>query len=229
MPTPPPTSDTITLWHHYEEIAMHFNSLIMQFRLEVIGGAGALGTLASYLIGGKVIDPWQQNWLRALVSSGLWVLIVAAAILDLGYYDRLLRGAVNALLDFEKQHPGIQMSVKIEETVGRGKYAVWLAYGLMLGVLLGFVIWSWSRFLTYPASNRQTAAMTRQHVGLVMAFTGAVLLAFSLRVKSQYEGELAKTIRSLLKDGIALTETRIIPALFWGGLVLVALGTLLQW
>src|SRR5438094_78343 len=73
MSTPPTPPDTVTLWHYYEEIAMHFNSLIMQFRLEVIGGAGALGTLASYLIGGKVTDPGQQNWLRALVSSGLWV------------------------------------------------------------------------------------------------------------------------------------------------------------
>jgi len=58
------------------------------------------------------------------VSSGVWVLNLAAAILDLRYYDRLLRGAMNAPLDFEKQHPEIQMSTRIELTGGSGKYAV---------------------------------------------------------------------------------------------------------
>src|SRR5947208_1362257 len=105
---PAPTSDTVALWYHYEEIAMHFNTLIMQFRLQVIGGAGALGTVAGYLIGEKVTDHKQQDWLRALISSGFTVLIFAAAILDLGYYNRLLLGAVKALTEFEKLHPEIQ-------------------------------------------------------------------------------------------------------------------------
>jgi hypothetical protein len=142
----PPTSDTVELWFHYEEIAMHFNSLIMQYRLQVMGGAGALGTLASYLIGQKVTDARQQDWMRALIASGLWILILAAAILDLGYYTRLLRGAVNALLEFERQHPQIQMSTRIEETVGRGNDAVWVAYLLMLGTLGAFSVWAWIRF-----------------------------------------------------------------------------------
>jgi hypothetical protein len=143
----PPTYDaeTVALWRHYEDIAMHFNSLIMQFRLQVIGGAGAIGTLASYLIGEKV-SPGQQDWLRALVSSGLWLLILSAAILDVGYYNRLLRGAVNALLDFEKRHPEIQMSTEIERTVAGGRRAVNVSYALMLGVLFVFASWAWYRF-----------------------------------------------------------------------------------
>ena len=125
---------------------MHFNSLIMQYRLQVMGGAGALGTLASYLIGGKVTDPKQQDWLRALVSSGIFILVFAAAVLDVFYYNVLLRGAVDALITFEKQHPEIQMSTQIERTVGNGQYAILWAYGLMLVVLLSFAGWAWHRY-----------------------------------------------------------------------------------
>lgn len=148
MKTIPTTynAETVAVWRHYEEIAMHFNSLIMQFRLQVIGGAGAIGTLASYLIGEKVTNPDQHDWLRALISSGLWVLILSAAILDMCYYDRLLRGAVKALIDFEKKHPEIQMSTRIEETVGHGKHAPKYAYALMLCLLFAFTSWAWYRF-----------------------------------------------------------------------------------
>ena len=133
-------------WYHYEEIAMHFNTLIMQFRLQLLGGAGLIGTLASYLIGGKVKNVAQRHWLRFLVSGGLFVLIFAAALLDVFYYDYLLRGAVQALLDFEKLHPEIQMSTTIENTVGWGKYIADLSYVLVLGTLFLFTCWSWIQY-----------------------------------------------------------------------------------
>jgi hypothetical protein len=31
-----PTPDAVALWYHYEEVAMHFNTLIMQFGLDPI-------------------------------------------------------------------------------------------------------------------------------------------------------------------------------------------------
>jgi len=141
------TPDTVALWYHYEEIAMHFNSLIMQYRLQVIAGAGAIGTTASYLIGEKVRKPIQQDWLRATVASGLWVLIFAAAILDVCYYNQLLQGAVNAITEFERLHPEIKMSTRIDEAVGNGKHAVWYAYGILLGLLLIYALWAWGRYV----------------------------------------------------------------------------------
>ena len=30
--------EVIKLWYHYEEVAMHFNGLIMQFRIQVMAG-----------------------------------------------------------------------------------------------------------------------------------------------------------------------------------------------
>jgi hypothetical protein len=138
-----PTPEEIQLWHHYEEIAMHFNSLLMQYRLQFLGGAGTLGAIASYLIGGKIEDAAQRHWLRFLVSTGLLLLMVGAAVLDIFYYNRLLRGAVNELLRFEGLHPTIQMSTQIERTVGWGQYAFVAMYIILITVLGGFVLWSW--------------------------------------------------------------------------------------
>ena len=64
---------------------MHFNDLLMQYRLQLLGGAGAIGTLATYLIGGKVDPDERRHWLRFLVSAGLLVLGAAAASLDVFY------------------------------------------------------------------------------------------------------------------------------------------------
>ena len=139
---PPPTSDVITLWYHYEEIAMHFNGLIIQFRLQLIGGAGALGAAAA-VIGSKVAVERERRSLRSFAASGLLILIAAAASLDLFYYRRLLGGAVVALLEFERNHPEIDMSTRIEEAVGLGRHAVWFAYTLILLTLFIFCVWSW--------------------------------------------------------------------------------------
>jgi hypothetical protein len=100
-------------------------------------------TLASYLIGGKVTEDERRHWLRFLVAFGLTVLIAAAASLDVFYYDRLLRGAVAALIDLEKQNPQLQLSTRIEEVVGLGKYAIRVVYALILLLLAAFTWWAW--------------------------------------------------------------------------------------
>ena len=136
----------VALWYRYEEIAMHFNNLLMQYRLQLLGGAGAIGTVASYLIGSKVLDEEQHDWLRALVSTGFFILLVAAASLDVFYYNRLLRGSVDALLEFEARHPEIQMSTRIEAAVGAGRHAIWAVYAMILTALGGFSLWAWCRY-----------------------------------------------------------------------------------
>jgi len=40
----------------------------------------------------------QRAWLRTIIAGGLLVLTMAAAMLDLLYYDQLLRGAVKAIV-----------------------------------------------------------------------------------------------------------------------------------
>ena len=138
------TQTEIELWFHYEEIAMHFNELIMQYRLHLMGGAGAIGALLSYLIGGKVEDESRRHLLRFVVSLILLLFVSAAAALDLLYYNQLLQGAVDALLEFEREHPPINMSTLIEKRVsGRGILTILLFYSVIWFPLLGFTIWSW--------------------------------------------------------------------------------------
>src|SRR4029453_19258191 len=98
---------------------------MMQFRVQVLGGAGAIGTLAGYLINSDRIEhETLRHRLRATVAAGLWVLIFAAAVLDLFYYRLLLEGAVKAIIDLELKYPDIQISTEIERAVGLGKYTI---------------------------------------------------------------------------------------------------------
>ncbi len=135
------TSAQVDLWFHYEEIAMHFNELIIQYRLQLMGGTGAIGAVAAYLILGKE-DVVLRSSLRVLFSCLMLILLVAAAFLDLFYYNKLLDGAVVALLEFEKNHPEINMSTYIHAEVQNwAKPAIWLWYAAIivpLGIFAGF-------------------------------------------------------------------------------------------
>jgi len=74
--------------------------------------------------------------------------------------------------------------------------------------------------------------ITREHLGIVAVILGTVFLSFSVKVKRQYIRELSQTvdeIKSKSPDIIELTETYISRKLFWLGLFLVAIGSLLQW
>lgn len=138
------TDQEMQLWYHYEEIAMHFNQLIIQYRLQLMGGAGAIGALASYLIGSKVDDAYRRHFLRFGVAVGMLLIIFAAAVLDICYYDKLLQGAVDALLQFEEEHPEIYMSTKIRDRVGgTGESIIIFVYSLVIIPIGLFAIWSW--------------------------------------------------------------------------------------
>ena len=101
------TDQAINLWWHYEEIAMHFNQLIIEYRLQLMGGAGAIGALASYFVGSHIQELEQKHAIRAYISLIILVLLFAAMLLDILYYDNLLQGAVDALVKFESEHPEI--------------------------------------------------------------------------------------------------------------------------
>jgi integral membrane sensor domain MASE1 len=136
--------EVIKLWFHYEQVAMHFNELIIQYRLQLMSGLGAVGSLAVYLIGGKVEDEARRRWLRALVSTLLTVVFVAAACLDLLYYNELLQGAVDALLALEKANPPLDLSTRIALRVSnRGLAPVRAAYGIVVAALAIFTAWAW--------------------------------------------------------------------------------------
>ncbi|MEQ8427620.1 MAG: hypothetical protein RLT87_00730 [Gammaproteobacteria bacterium] len=134
----------INLWFHYEEIAMHFNELIIQYRLQLMGGAGAIGAIASYLVGSKVESEIDRHKLRALISTGLLIIFVSAAYLDLFYYNELLRGSVDALIELEAKYPELNMSTSIKARFPNGATSrIYITYLLVLIPLIFFTLWSW--------------------------------------------------------------------------------------
>lgn len=70
--------------------------------------------------------------------------------------------------------------------------------------------------------------ITRQQIGLIVVLLGTASLAFSIRTLSQYDENILKEIDPDKKLW-APTQTAIVRPLFWGGLVLVSIGTALQW
>lgn len=141
----------ITLWFHYETIAMHFNELIIQYRLQLMAGIGAIGAISGYLVGSKVTEESDRHKLRAFISLGLLIILVAAAYLDLFYYNELLRGEVDALLELECQYPELNMSSSIKARFPDGATThIFISYGLVIIHLLLFTIWA---FCTLNTGN----------------------------------------------------------------------------
>jgi hypothetical protein len=115
------------VWSKYEEIAMHFNELIMKLRIQALAGVAAISTVAGIL--GHHEAGGATRWgLLSAVFAFLCLFWIAIWVLDFKYYTRLLLGAVDALLVIEKlsKHgtdvAEINMSTLIEEAVEGSKY-----------------------------------------------------------------------------------------------------------
>ena len=115
-----------TLWKDYEGITMHFNELIIKLRTQSLAGVAAFATLAAIIAKGDVSP--ELRW--GLLTGTFFMLMlfwIAIWILDFGYYNRLLQGAVNALIEIENgscespKTDKINLSTKIEESVENRK------------------------------------------------------------------------------------------------------------
>jgi hypothetical protein len=90
------------LWEKYEDIAMHFNDLIIRLRTQALAGVAALSTLVG-IFAKTDLGSFSYTWeIAGFVFSGLSLFWIAIWVLDFGYYNRLLMGAVAALLELEK-------------------------------------------------------------------------------------------------------------------------------
>lgn len=131
----------IELWWHYEEIAMHFNELIIQYRLQILGGTGGLLALFSFLVNSTTDDHKKRIRIRPYISLVFLVIFSAAAVLDVYYYSKLLSGAVEVIVDLESKHPELNMSTHIKSKFGADG-----ATGLIKGVY--FIVWTPLAFFT---------------------------------------------------------------------------------
>ena len=78
-------------------------------------------------------------------------------LLDVLYYDNLLQGAVDALIQFEKEHPEIYMSTTIEKRFdNRGLWIIKLVYSVILVPLALFTIWSWKEYCKEICRNKNS-------------------------------------------------------------------------
>lgn len=122
-------------WHKAEQVAMHFNDLLMRFRLQALGGLSVVAAIAG-LASKETAEDLRQGlpWAVAFISAA-WV---ALWVLDSSYYSALLHGAVDEVLAVESRLPAISMSHKIRNRVSRwgDRYAAHFFYGLILVVLV---------------------------------------------------------------------------------------------
>jgi hypothetical protein len=134
--------DVFKLWSKYEDTAMHFNDLLIRLRVQVLGGVTLSGTLAATLLKEQNSDSLRYVFLLFLVG---WI---AVWVLDMGYYNRLLSGAVDGIIELEDKFPEFQLSTKIKKSVNES----WSkANGVMYfysTIFAGLIIIS--TFLFYP-------------------------------------------------------------------------------
>ncbi len=144
------------VWEKYEDIAMHFNDLLIRLRTQALAGVAAITALVGlFAKGGGLKFSWE------LAIAGLFLLCVfwiAIWVIDFRYYNRLLIGAVAAIIEVEnlsveRTHiPELKMSQRIEDAVAgrlpiRYMTGPTIFYGLVLFALVIGLIFSICQFV----------------------------------------------------------------------------------
>ena len=146
-------TDVQRLWEKYEGIAMHFNDLLIRLRTQSLAGVAAVSAVIGIFSKEGSPADIHLDWAIAqaifLAMIGFWIAIWC---LDIGYYNRLLNGAVNAIEQLEAQTAAdatfdgeIEMSRTIEVQFSkpwwnhskRSYDGVVMFYAIVLAVLLG--------------------------------------------------------------------------------------------
>lgn len=173
-PTAPSNSFLLAAWEKHEKIAMHFNELILKIRTQALGALAAVVTIGGVLLRTDINSnnlPWG---LLACIFGILLVFWVAIWVLDLGYYNRLLLGAVDSLLALEEAinaGAGIQfaMSHKIEHEAKGGRpthrsknigWAIWFFYCAVAAILLLGTVYSATVHIRHQHRNTHATEET---------------------------------------------------------------------
>jgi hypothetical protein len=163
------------VWEKYEDIAMHFNDLLIRLSTQALAAVAAISTLVT-IFGKTGADPKLSWELAALVFSLLSVFWIAIWIIDFCYYNRLLIGAVAAILDIETLSKDaiyirqIDISTKIERAVAReGKslpsdwyrffnlhLGTWAFYIFVFSALIGGIWFSLGESQRNPNPSQST-------------------------------------------------------------------------
>jgi hypothetical protein len=154
--------DRFALWKEYEGVAMHFNDLIIRLRTQSLAAVAAFATIAGILTKNDATPAsrWEVMSGAFGILSAFWV---AIWVLDQFYYNKLLSGAVRAILDIEKESAGadridrIDLSTKIENHVQHGpafrNLSQHLFYLIVLLVLLTGLALSVRQSIATPTAD----------------------------------------------------------------------------
>jgi len=129
------------LWCKYEDIAMHFNDLLIQLRTRSLAGIAAVAALIGVFADNLNEDP-LTNWVIASsVFAALSVIWISIFFLDVFYYNRLLSGSVKAILDLENStsSPPAKESIDLS-TIIVDEFKKPLPRGTNFGVLIFYVL-----------------------------------------------------------------------------------------
>jgi hypothetical protein len=110
----PHETDIQRLWAKYEDIAMHFNDLLMRLRTQSLAGVAALSALVG-IFSREGIANVRLDWVVAqAIFAAMFGFWIAIWCLDMVYYNRLLSGAVRAIIELEKKtKPDVPFSGEI--------------------------------------------------------------------------------------------------------------------
>ena len=96
------TSD-FALWDKYESVAMHFNELTIRLRTQALGALTGVVAISGFAVTFAQKAESRAQWVvlfgALLFFTFAWI---AIWVLDLGYYNKLLWGAVQAILEHEE-------------------------------------------------------------------------------------------------------------------------------
>src|SRR5262249_9692244 len=144
------------LWAKYEDIAMHFNDLLIKLRTQGLAAVAALITLVGIFTKTEPENIHLSWEIATAVLIGLAVFWIAIWIIDFRYYNRLLIGAVVSLKEIEaesrKDNPSLAINTRptIDRETSRPqrdtkrsgerwriRLGVWLFYIFVLAAILG--------------------------------------------------------------------------------------------
>jgi len=154
-------SSEFVLWSKYEDVAMHFNDLIIKLRTQALAGLAGVITVSGLAVNFVGRPSSHTEW-EVLLATVVFLTIawVALWVLDLCYYDKLLEGAVKALYEHEEetQKDGrpigkqIRLSTLIGACAKGHRRIVMFFYGLVFGALLLGIVFTGVKWASSPSS-----------------------------------------------------------------------------
>ena len=147
------SADEFDAWSKSEDVAMHFNGLLMSLRTK---------TIASVTAATGLIVAGTDDINRALSLLGLAIVMSLIWIVDHCYYYRLLQGAVRDVMRLEESMPLVNLSHEIEKAISvkrNGKDNVPSHPGMPILLFYGIPV-----TLLLLSSNIETYASKGKHL-----------------------------------------------------------------